>query len=122
VNDNEPSCRICFEGQTQDNLLITPCNFSGSVKYIHEECLKVWLISKADYLKKVAYKLCIAKFEMKFKFELKFAPCSDCDENIAHWFFLPLLVSVITMLVLIICVIIEGLTLSKRRRSSQSSS
>lgn len=48
---------------------------------------------------------------MKFKFELKFAPCSDCDKNIAHWFFMPLLITVFTMLVLIICVIVVRLTL-----------
>jgi hypothetical protein len=116
VNDNEPTCRICFEAQADDNLLITPCKCIGSVKYIHEECLKVWLISKQTDLKTVTCELCMAKFVMKFKFELKFAPCSDCDENIAHWFFLPLLVSVFTMLVLIICVIIARIDIVKEEK------
>jgi hypothetical protein len=58
----------------------------------------------------------MANFGMKFKFELKFAPCSDCDENIAHWFFMPLLITVFTMLVLIICVIIAKIDVVKEEK------
>ena len=51
------SCRICFIGENdQDskskktdaakNPLITPCDCSGSSRYIHLDCLKQWLQSK----------------------------------------------------------------------------
>ena len=37
-------CRICYiEEETIDNPLIQPCICSGSMKYIHLDCLKQWL-------------------------------------------------------------------------------
>ena len=41
-------CRVCFcEGNFEGlNPLISPCNCSGSVKYIHLNCLRKWLTSK----------------------------------------------------------------------------
>jgi hypothetical protein len=43
-------CRICFsEGNFEDkNPLISPCNCTGSVKYIHLNCLRKWLTSKIN--------------------------------------------------------------------------
>jgi len=44
----EALCRICLagdEGETE-NPLISPCNCSGSMKYIHYQCLSCWLQSK----------------------------------------------------------------------------
>ena len=32
--------RICMEPNSRDMPLISPCKCAGSVKYIHEECLK----------------------------------------------------------------------------------
>ena len=41
-------CRVCFcEGNFEGkNPLISPCNCTGSVKYIHLNCLRKWLTSK----------------------------------------------------------------------------
>ena len=37
-------CRICYgEEETQDNPLVQPCICSGSMKYIHLNCLKTWI-------------------------------------------------------------------------------
>lgn len=41
-----PSCRICFNECEEDNPLISPCRCSGSLKFIHYNCLKSWLESK----------------------------------------------------------------------------
>ena len=45
---NSFKCRICFsEGIFEGkNPLISPCNCTGSVKYIHLNCLRKWLTSK----------------------------------------------------------------------------
>jgi hypothetical protein len=42
-----PSCRICLNDISfeEDSPLISPCKCSGSVKYIHLECLKKWIAS-----------------------------------------------------------------------------
>ena len=35
------ACRICLDdAETDDNPFITPCKCSGSMKFIHLECLK----------------------------------------------------------------------------------
>lgn len=39
-------CRICLSEEEADNCLISPCNCTGSMKYIHENCLKEWLEGK----------------------------------------------------------------------------
>lgn len=39
-------CRICYETtNTVKNRLIAPCLCIGSVKYIHESCLRSWIIT-----------------------------------------------------------------------------
>ena len=41
-------CRICFCGETAaDNPLLSVCNCSGTMKFIHYLCLKTWLHSSA---------------------------------------------------------------------------
>ncbi|KAG8566705.1 hypothetical protein GDO81_013345 [Engystomops pustulosus] len=40
-------CRICLMGgETTENHLIAPCQCSGSLKYVHTECFKKWLLAK----------------------------------------------------------------------------
>ncbi|XP_075702760.1 putative E3 ubiquitin-protein ligase MARCHF10 isoform X2 [Rhinoderma darwinii] len=40
-------CRICLMGvETTENHLIAPCQCSGSLKYVHTECIKKWLLAK----------------------------------------------------------------------------
>ena len=41
-------CRICYiEDDTEENPLIQPCICSGSMKYIHLNCLKHWISTKS---------------------------------------------------------------------------
>ena len=40
--EDKPSCRICYGESEEKNMLISPCNCKGSVKYIHERCLRYW--------------------------------------------------------------------------------
>ena len=37
---NQPTCRVCFEEESPEQDLVSPCSCSGSVKYIHKECLR----------------------------------------------------------------------------------
>jgi hypothetical protein len=39
------TCRICYEA---DPPLYYPCKCDGSIKWIHEECLLQWIISRTD--------------------------------------------------------------------------
>jgi hypothetical protein len=40
------ACKICFGESEEDNCLISPCDCSGSVRYVHLACLQRWLTSK----------------------------------------------------------------------------
>eukprot|EP01052_Picozoa_sp_SAG31_P035168 SAG31_NODE_4209_length_3471_cov_1.290629_1_plen_401_part_00 len=43
-----PICRICFsshDGQDDDDELLTPCNCTGSQRFIHRKCLRRWQCS-----------------------------------------------------------------------------
>ena len=43
-NQKNKICRICYlEDDAKENPLIQPCICSGSMKYIHLDCLKHWL-------------------------------------------------------------------------------
>lgn len=70
-------CRICYGEEEQndiDNFLVQPCKCSGSLKYIHLNCLKHWLNTKScakmesneNYsiflVKQVECEICKAKF------------------------------------------------------------
>lgn len=38
---NTPICRMCCDDNTKD--LIQPCACKGSMAYVHEKCLKIWI-------------------------------------------------------------------------------
>jgi E3 ubiquitin-protein ligase DOA10 len=38
-----PYCRFCHEGDSPGKPLYYPCKCSGSIKFIHQECLQAWL-------------------------------------------------------------------------------
>jgi hypothetical protein len=42
------TCRICFTGAYPDDPLLSPCLCSGSMRFIHFNCLKYWLDSKRN--------------------------------------------------------------------------
>ncbi|KAK9888659.1 hypothetical protein WA026_000888 [Henosepilachna vigintioctopunctata] len=42
-NSNGDICRICHCEADQDNPLLSPCYCSGSLKYVHQSCLRQWL-------------------------------------------------------------------------------
>ena len=68
-------CRICYQDEeTEENPLIQPCICSGTMKYIHYECLKQWISTQScvriDYnelcsiflIKQIECELCKSKF------------------------------------------------------------
>lgn len=66
-------CRIClFSEYDNENPLIAPCKCSGTVKYIHLECLRQWLKLKQS---RVIYKYFII-------FTYKTIECEICKTHI----------------------------------------
>ena len=47
TDSDEDECRVCRE---KGGILICPCDCTGSMKYIHDHCLRRWVILKAGPL------------------------------------------------------------------------
>jgi E3 ubiquitin-protein ligase MARCH1/8 len=71
---NENICRVCLEPEFDNNVLIAPCRCIGSAKYIHEECLKTWLLSLDEDIANTYCEICSEKFSMKYDIISIFAP------------------------------------------------
>lgn len=41
-----PACKICLSEEEPGNPLLSPCNCTGSVRYVHLHCIREWLESK----------------------------------------------------------------------------
>ena len=55
----EPCCRVC-QCNGDEEILINPCNCSGSVKWVHESCLVQWM--KSSF--KDSCELCLKKIQI----------------------------------------------------------
>lgn len=63
--DDFKMCRICLTSENSGTL-INPCACTGSQKFVHEECLKTWLLTKKkDDLNQC--ELCKENFKMTFE-------------------------------------------------------
>lgn len=98
----ERICRICFEHGNDESPLISPCRCSGSVRYIHEECLKTWLVSQDGDLAEGKCELCKTKYIMTFEISNKCVPKESLRQGISHFLFIPLLSAVVAMLFVIV--------------------
>ena len=73
--ENKNVCRICYETETENDKLINPCNCTGSCKYLHQSCIKRWLveIQKINIIGAQFPKceVCSSNIFLRFYFELK---------------------------------------------------
>ena len=56
-------CRICHEEEKDVQSLLAPCKCSGSLSYVHQECLSKWLMSS----KLQACEICHEKYDVQHK-------------------------------------------------------
>lgn len=46
VDKSQAVCRVCWERETESNPLLSQCRCSGSIQFIHLDCLRHWLAGK----------------------------------------------------------------------------
>lgn len=102
IDQEEKPCRICLEAEENLEKFIRPCKCSGSVKYVHEECLKTWLVSLGKDIYQSKCEICSTKYKMTFTTKRKCMPRESCKTGSAHCFFIPILIAVMVMLFLIV--------------------
>ncbi|KAI9022885.1 hypothetical protein CLU79DRAFT_751144 [Phycomyces nitens] len=57
MEDEQEICRVCRSESTPDHPLFHPCKCSGSIRFIHQDCLSEWLShSKKDYCELCEYR------------------------------------------------------------------
>ncbi|OMJ86982.1 hypothetical protein SteCoe_11378 [Stentor coeruleus] len=103
----EKICRICMEPENQENPLLSPCKCSGTIRYIHEECLKTWLVSHFEDIAKSCCELCKASFTMEFKMKAKCQPQNSCSAGLSSCMFIPILSAIVVILFVIICLLTD---------------
>lgn len=96
------SCRICMEHESPSLPLIHPCKCSGSIKYIHEECLKTWLVSHYEDLAEAACELCKTSLSMEFRMRHQCQPKHSCTSGLNSCMFIPVLAAIVIILFIIV--------------------
>jgi hypothetical protein len=116
------NCRICYEGgSAEKGSLIFPCHCIGSVKYIHDSCLKKWIENNVMNERKLRpeCELCKYKYHMKFSSQFKFsrAKLINMMKNLAA---MVLIASIIlTLIFTVIYVVVTSLmTLEDKDRKT----
>jgi len=91
-------CRICYiEEENKDNPLVEPCICSGSMKYIHLNCLKKWISTKSCVqidssenciiyiIKKIECELCKTKLPDYIKYNGKILEILDFHNHFKNY-------------------------------------
>lgn len=65
-SNNTNICRICYDSQEKN--LISPCKCSGSLTYIHLECLKLWITQRFPEIQGASCEICKEKFNITFEY------------------------------------------------------
>ena len=78
VNDNSSKlCRICYTNEPSSPL-ISPCNCTGSLRYVHLTCLQKWIMSKVQ--------LSINEKKTCFKYTLNPVQCEICKTFLPDYY------------------------------------
>lgn len=64
-------CRICLQLTLEE--LIKPCECKGSLVYVHQSCLKTWILRLSEQNKDFKFcELCKTRYNILFRYKLKF--------------------------------------------------
>lgn len=107
ISSVEKTCRICLDTTESSSHFIHPCKCSGSVRYVHEECLKTWLVSLNKDLSESKCEICSTKYLMKINIKRKCQPQESCSAGLSHCLFIPILLAVKVMLLIIVYLLAE---------------
>lgn len=94
-------CRICFEGELENNPIITPCECSGTQKFIHEGCLKKWILSKTRDPVSFHCDVCKYPIKMELKARLVFS-CKELRREFFKIMIFPIIILIITTIIVLI--------------------
>ena len=104
----EFQCRICFETLSIPKDLINPCKCTGSMRYVHEECLKLWILSSRQDIKEATCDICKHPFTMEIKLARK-CSCEVKTDECFNLFIFPIVILIISaILTIVLAYLIQG--------------
>ena len=102
-------CRICFDPESTEHKLISPCKCTGSMRFIHEDCLKIWLLSKDKDLTSSECDICKFKFLMTINLATKCTCKNFWNECLGMFIFPILIILMVSILLVILLFLIQGI-------------
>lgn len=105
-------CRICYNEELDDDVLISPCECKGTLSCVHNKCLIGWINQRASsYDLRYSCELCDQRYNIfpqeKTNESSQFTPCTYYD-------YANLLVLICTLIALfLICRWIEAMLFAK---------
>ena len=115
LEQEERVCKICFDYETTKNQVINPCRCRGSSKFIHESCLRLWILCKYPEVINPRCEIC------RYSYRIVMDP-SDCLQFIKKCKEYPKYATIFFLLLGILGVSIFILTYLTNHRSAISSS
>jgi hypothetical protein len=112
-------CRICLEAEAPSNAFISPCNCTGSVKHVHEECLKTWIVSQDEDCSISKCELCGCAFQMDFCITTYCSCRQALTDGLSQCLFIPMMLVVLSMLCLVIFLLVDKFISSAKVRKEQ---
>ncbi|ORD93817.1 MARH6 [Enterospora canceri] len=71
LQTDTPTCRICYGENEPQNALISPCLCKGSVKFIHEKCLRFWRLHGKETKQFNVCEQCKSEYTVTTDYNLK---------------------------------------------------
>ena len=102
-----PVCRVCFEDEADTDKLIAPCRCKGSSKYIHQACLRTWLMTQMRERIEAKCEVCKYLFNVEVKEIKKCDPRTSMKTNPYFICYFCTLLMIIAILVVILMMIIQ---------------
>ncbi|EAR91423.1 zinc finger protein (macronuclear) [Tetrahymena thermophila SB210] len=104
--DIEPThCKICLETEctSETGKMITPCKCSGTLRNVHEECLKTWILTQQKEIMEAQCEVCMKPYDQTITFGLKLNVKNTCRDGKMNC----LTSSVISMFVIALIIVIS---------------
>ena len=67
---SEQLCKICLEPDISTEM-ISPCRCVGSVEFVHEQCLKVWILGRKGGPQEAECELCHTRYTMYCRYSVQ---------------------------------------------------
>lgn len=95
-------CRICYGTEEDCEKLISPCRCAGTVRFVHENCLKTWLVATNAVISTHRCELCHTKYKIESYADTKIYFKGLCKESLVNRIFTGILFIIGAMLVVLI--------------------